>query len=631
MSNFCSQTNGTSPFLECAIYSTEFQAAFSSVTNGGTIAITANDEESWGRYGGAGVLVPECDSVCPGCVIAPNSSLSYQTTHHTAVVAEYQRMTAAIYATQNAPNTDKTFVIDNWETDNQLYFSPGSYATAIHAGLGAPSNGPDSPCMINARREGLTKWFQNRQEGIVAGTPANVTTGVKVLDAIEITGLRLFLDLNLTSTLKDIVPQVRPAYVTYSAWDSTKFRGGLDEDIAYIELQLSAIAATHPITHARPYLGLGELGILYPTGEASLLSTPQDAWRYRETAKAAYRARVAVPSGGLGSPLIILWQAFTTYGWRWATNPFSSSDFAGWNSSLRLDVPPYPVEAVDGLFTADGDERSFSKSLRSALAQYATSGIFLPQPVAIQSIVDRGVSGTQHYFELYGTFPTGSYTAAVVCDGNATAASGVTRVNATQVNLNIANPGGTSCDPAELVARGVYCTFEVIANSVQRSPIIGPRHVCPSVTYGVSGLDWLSRCQPGLETGSCSYPTNIAPNSTATGSSQFSSAFAPSKAIDTDVNSEWASNHELTPSITLTWSSAKTIKRVVLMDRVNTTDKVKSGILYFSDGAAISVGELPDDGTPIVVNFRSRTVTWVRFSVTTGQGANVGLKQIEVY
>ncbi|WP_141692487.1 DUF7402 domain-containing protein [Paenibacillus pectinilyticus] len=128
---------------------------------------------------------------------------------------------------------------------------------------------------------------------------------------------------------------------------------------------------------------------------------------------------------------------------------------------------------------------------------------------------------------------------------------------------------------------------------------------------------------------------NIAPSATVSVSSQFSAAYAGAKAIDgiigqADVG-EWASNGQTTPWIQLNWSSAQTLNTVKLYDRPNLTDTITAGTLTFSDNSSVSVGALPNNGGALVVTFPNKTVTWMKFTVTSGAGSNVGLSEIEAY
>ena len=135
-------------------------------------------------------------------------------------------------------------------------------------------------------------------------------------------------------------------------------------------------------------------------------------------------------------------------------------------------------------------------------------------------------------------------------------------------------------------------------------------------------------------------PLNLAPSATATASSENTARNQQAiKALDgvvdgfpNDGTKEWATVSQVAGAwIQLTWPSAQTIYRVVLNDRINTTDQILAGVLRFSDGSSVPVGALPDAGGPLTVSFASRSVTSVRLEVTSGRGSSVGLAEMSVF
>ncbi len=141
-------------------------------------------------------------------------------------------------------------------------------------------------------------------------------------------------------------------------------------------------------------------------------------------------------------------------------------------------------------------------------------------------------------------------------------------------------------------------------------------------------------------TGGGTPPVNVARTATATASSSDGEQ-TPDKAIDgvadgypTAPLNEWSSKKGKTGTwIQLSWPGPQTLTRVVLDDRPNTTDQVRGGTLQFSDGSQVAVGELPNDGSPLEVTFPSRSVTSVRFLVTSVLSGtrNVGLAEFEAW
>ena len=90
---------------------------------------------------------------------------------------------------------------------------------------------------------------------------------------------------------------------------------------------------------------------------------------------------------------------------------------------------------------------------------------------------------------------------------------------------------------------------------------------------------------------------------------------------------EWACDGSVTswgemhmPWIQLDWGKEVCIDRVVLYDRVSMDEHTAGGSLIFSDGSEISVTQIPNDGSPKSISFPAKTVTWLRFEATDGNG-----------
>lgn len=69
----------------------------------------------------------------------------------------------------------------------------------------------------------------------------------------------------------------------------------------------------------------------------------------------------------------------------------------------------------------------------------------------------------------------------------------------------------------------------------------------------------------------------------------------------------------------------------MLFDRPNTTDWTSGGTLTFSDGSTLSVSGIPNNGGARSIVFADKTVTWVKFQVSSGSGTNRGLSEMAVY
>ena len=84
--------------------------------------------------------------------------------------------------------------------------------------------------------------------------------------------------------------------------------------------------------------------------------------------------------------------------------------------------------------------------------------------------------------------------------------------------------------------------------------------------------------------------------------------------------------------IQLNWSSPVKVSEVILYDRPNLSDNVQAGTLLFSDGTSLPVGQLPNDASSAgyTVSFAEKTITWVKFTVTSAIGYNIGLSEFEV-
>lgn len=83
----------------------------------------------------------------------------------------------------------------------------------------------------------------------------------------------------------------------------------------------------------------------------------------------------------------------------------------------------------------------------------------------------------------------------------------------------------------------------------------------------------------------------------------------------------------------LSWTTPQIVSRVALYDRTNLDDGIKAGILSFSDGSFVFFGAISNDGSPKVINIRTRKVTWVKILVTkvSESTKNVGLSEVEVF
>ncbi|MFB3893870.1 MAG: CBM35 domain-containing protein [Phycisphaerae bacterium] len=124
---------------------------------------------------------------------------------------------------------------------------------------------------------------------------------------------------------------------------------------------------------------------------------------------------------------------------------------------------------------------------------------------------------------------------------------------------------------------------------------------------------------------------NVAPESSATASSG-----EPALAVKgcADGVREWSAQGTAGEWIRLDWPSPRTVRKVVLYDKVSMADQVTSGTLSFSDGSSVAVGKLQNDGQAgTVVTFPPKTIRWMKFTVDSVRPGtqHAGLGEIQVY
>lgn len=137
-------------------------------------------------------------------------------------------------------------------------------------------------------------------------------------------------------------------------------------------------------------------------------------------------------------------------------------------------------------------------------------------------------------------------------------------------------------------------------------------------------------------------PYNIAQNSRVSASSVWSESYRADNLTDQIIRipgkGEWASVSSMTfwgeidyPWVQLDWDTPVCINKVILYDRPDEKTHTAGGILHFSDGSHINVWQIPNDGSPKVVEFPAKKTQWIRFEITDGDGENLGLSEIEVF
>jgi len=106
------------------------------------------------------------------------------------------------------------------------------------------------------------------------------------------------------------------------------------------------------------------------------------------------------------------------------------------------------------------------------------------------------------------------------------------------------------------------------------------------------------------------------------------------KASSYKVN-QWVSDGEKTSAmIRLNWNSPEKVSMVWLFDNPGLNDQITSGMLVFSDGSTINVGELPNDARSCKqIVFDEKEISWIAFLVTSVSETtrNAGLAEFAVF
>ncbi|AOY72472.1 chitobiase/beta-hexosaminidase C-terminal domain-containing protein [Paenarthrobacter ureafaciens] len=162
-----------------------------------------------------------------------------------------------------------------------------------------------------------------------------------------------------------------------------------------------------------------------------------------------------------------------------------------------------------------------------------------------------------------------------------------------------------------------------------------PGEGCPDSPYNewlkrqyITAIEWVGNAAKSTGT-------------TVSASSQKASAQSPEKARDgyfwgapMDASREWVSAGEKAGSwIQYNFTPTRTINAVTLGDRPILSDQVTGGNLVFSDGSTVPVPALPNNGSGLTINFPAKTVSSVRFNITSVSGSttNAGLAEFEAY
>jgi nitrogen fixation protein len=126
--------------------------------------------------------------------------------------------------------------------------------------------------------------------------------------------------------------------------------------------------------------------------------------------------------------------------------------------------------------------------------------------------------------------------------------------------------------------------------------------------------------------------TNIAPQARVTVSSFYGNdpTYAGAHAADGRMDSEWASATS-SPWIELDWDNTYEVSRIVIYDRPDGADAI-GGVLSFSNGAHVTVSDIPGNGDAKEIVLDSPIVTDLLKFEITGNGWNgVGLVELQVF
>jgi hypothetical protein len=400
------------PFLPCAVRNPVYRDAFAQAGLS-TIVLTAGDSVTSGDYGwSTSYLDPQ-----------------FVRDHASDIIAEYRELTLALYQTQ--AGSKKTFIVANWEADNLLYCG-SAYTYTIDAGF--RSRCPIDQVTSSARA--LAAYFGLRKIGIHDGRALAAQqnlTGVYVADGIEFNSFHM-LDGWGPSVLRNIIPDVRPEWASYSAWETmSKLNPGGASD-AVVSQELGSLKQFLATNAAPARLMLGEVGYGGSAGEALDTTKAQQI-------VALQRALSVI--NGAEIPVATFWVAF--------------------NSTAQFDAVTGATNWIhDGLFNNDGSERFQVISMRAAAASLPPQA----QPV-VAGPVNVGTVGDDSYVELYGNYPRADntrkgYRSYALCASSGlpegTIPATVTYESVGQINVAVPR---TTCSGASCPAVQRTCRFVV--------------------------------------------------------------------------------------------------------------------------------------------------------------------------
>jgi hypothetical protein len=85
------------------------------------------------------------------------------------------------------------------------------------------------------------------------------------------------------------------------------------------------------------------------------------------------------------------------------------------------------------------------------------------------------------------------------------------------------------------------------------------------------------------------------------------------------------------PWLKLEWDQPQSINKIILYDRPELDEFTATIKMEFSDGSVVWTNQIPNDGTAKAVTFATKTVKWVKFVFSDGNGKDLGFSEIEVF
>jgi LmbE family N-acetylglucosaminyl deacetylase len=273
-----------------------------------------------------------------------------------------------------------------------------------------------------------------------------------------------------------------------------------------------------------------------------------------------------------------------------------------------------------------------------ATAVYTPSLVSVPTAVEVSVVVSDSIGGSATGTVMITVNPRPN-SAPVLTSGPAASPATITSDDLSNLSAAATDADGDTLIYSWAVTGGAITPNGALA--VYTPPRVAVTTV-HRVTLSVSD-GW-----GGVATGSVDIVVNPSPVSlnvallaVATASSANTGAGqSAAKAIDgiisgypTNSSAEWAAagGQKAGTWFTLAWSAPQLVSRVVLYDRINTSDRILGGTLLFSDGSTLAVGALPNTGAPYSLSFPAKTVTSLTLQITAAQGWSTGLAEIQVF